>query len=249
MSMLLTIANALAEFVYDKDIKFTSLTAPDEAPCFLCLTTIHRDSRLLCVAKDPTKPICLCCQNSSKKCGSIPREILGAAQFYWNHVCRLQTLAANPDALDTKELWRVWSLSSNDPNVGLTIQLQEAAATREGIFLQVIQSAGANFSLEEMQARVAAATPLYARDDSKAIRLRKALRRLPDADKTPHGADDGEREDLPHELKDALIAQMNEARGSGCTAPNCPPIFAGTGPVSRGPSQTAPSRKRKRNDA
>ncbi|KAF5546412.1 hypothetical protein FNAPI_8848 [Fusarium napiforme] len=245
MSMLPTIANALAEFVYDKDIKFTSFNAADEVPCFLCLTTIHRDSRLLCVAKDSAKPTCLCCQNSNKKCGSIPRDILGAAQFYWNHVCRLQTLAANPDALDTKELWRV----CNDNNVGLTIQLQEAAASRELLALQILQTGGLISSPEELQARVAAATPLYARDDSKAIRLRKALRRLPNADKTPHGADDGELEDLPHKLKDSLIAQMNEARVNGCTAPNCPPIFAGTGPVSRGPSQAAPSRKRKCSDS
>ncbi|KAF5670344.1 hypothetical protein FCIRC_8982 [Fusarium circinatum] len=110
MSMLPTIAHALAEFVYDKDINFTSFTAPDEVPCFLCLMTIHRDSRLLCVAKDSAKPTCLCCLNSNKKCGSIPREILGAAQFYWNHVRRLQTLAAKPDppdVLDSTEVWRV----------------------------------------------------------------------------------------------------------------------------------------------
>ncbi|KAF5538020.1 hypothetical protein FPHYL_12623 [Fusarium phyllophilum] len=219
MSMLLTITNALAEFAYDKDIKFTSFTAADEMPCFLCLTTIHRDSRLLCVAKD-----------------SIPPEILGAAQFYWNHVCRLQTLASNPDALDTKEVWRVCCKK-------LRLPARESSCNSSNLQGGLISSS------EELQARVAAATPLYARDDSKAVRLRKALRRLPNADKTPHGADDGELEDLPHELKDALIAQMNEARGSGCTAPNCPPIFAGTGPVSRGPSQAAPSRKRKHNDA
>ncbi|PNP84331.1 hypothetical protein FNYG_02356 [Fusarium nygamai] len=98
------------------------------------------------------------------------------------------------------------------------------------------------------EARVAATIPLYARDDAKAVRLRKALRRLPDADKTPHGTDDGELEDLPHELKDTLIAQINEARNSGCTAPNCPLTFAGIPPVSRGPSQTVPL-KRKRNDS
>ncbi|KAF5597633.1 uncharacterized protein FSUBG_8465 [Fusarium subglutinans] len=218
MSMLPTIANALAEFVYDKNIKFTSFTAPDEVPCFLCLTTIHRDSRLLCVAKDSAKPTCLCCQNSNKKCGSIPREILGAAQFYWNHVRRLQTLAANPDVLDSTDVWRV-----------------------------CLQS-GITFSPEEMQAKVAASIPLYARDASKAVRLRNALRCLPDADKTPYGSDDGELEDLPQELKDTLIAQMNEARASGCTAPVCPPNVAGMAPLSRGPSQ-ALSRKRKRNAA
>ncbi|KAF5965227.1 hypothetical protein FBULB1_12328 [Fusarium bulbicola] len=118
MSMLPTIAHALAEFVYDKDINFTSFTAPDEVPCFLCLTTIHRDSRLLCVAKDSAKPTCLCCQNSNKKCGSIPREILGAAQFYWNHVRRLQTLAANsdaPDVLDSTDVWRAVRLRNALP--------------------------------------------------------------------------------------------------------------------------------------
>ncbi|KAF4333088.1 hypothetical protein FBEOM_13107 [Fusarium beomiforme] len=253
MSMLLTIANALAEFVYDKDIKFTSFTAADEIPCFLCLTTIHRDSRLLCVAKD-SKPICLCCQNSSKKCGSIPRDILGAAQFYWNHVRRLQTLAANPNGLDTKQravaeqISDPFKQSSNDRDVALTINTQALERNSELLSLQLLQSAGVSFSPEEMQAHIAAARPLFARDDSKAVRLRKALRRLPDADKTPHGSDDGELEELPQELKDTLIAQMNEARGSGCTAPDCPPIFAGLGPVSRGPSQ-APPRKRKRNDA
>ncbi|KAJ4046827.1 hypothetical protein NW756_005371 [Fusarium oxysporum] len=95
-----------------------------------------------------------------------------------------------------------------------------------------------------MQARVAAATPLYARDDSKAVRLRKALHRLPNADKTPYGPDDGDLEDLPLELNDTLIDQMNEARDSGCTAPVCPPVFVGMVPVKRGPSQATP-RKRK----
>ncbi|KAG4277622.1 hypothetical protein FPRO04_07399 [Fusarium proliferatum] len=212
MSMLPTIANALAEFVYDKDIKFTSFTAPDGAPCFGCLTTIHRDARLLC-----------------KKCGSIPREILGAAQFYWNHVSRLQALAADPEDLYAKEVWRICNY-----DVAETIQTQEAAATRELLSLQLLQSAGVNFSPEEMRARVAAATPLYARDDSKAVRLRKALRRLPNAEKTPYGSDKGEIEDLPEELEDTLIAQMNKARDSGCTAPVCPPTFAGIEPVSQG---------------
>ncbi|KAF5629188.1 hypothetical protein F25303_10227 [Fusarium sp. NRRL 25303] len=180
MSMLPTIANALAEFVYDKDIKFISFTTPDEAPCFGCLTTIHRDARLLCVVED-----------------SIPREILGAAQFYWNHVSRLQALAADPDDLHGKEhaiadqISDPFKLSSSNYDVAKTIQTQEAAATRELLSLQLLQSAGVNFSPEEMRARVAAATPLYARDDSKAVRLRKALRRLPNADKTPYGSDDG----------------------------------------------------------
>ncbi|CZR41637.1 uncharacterized protein FPRO_11226 [Fusarium proliferatum ET1] len=201
MSMLPTIANALAEFVYDKDIRFTSFTAPDGAPCFGCLTTIHRDARLLCVIEDSVKEICLCCQNSKKKCGSIPREILGAAQFYWNHISRPQALAANPDDLHGKEVWRICNF-----DVAETIQTQEAAATRELLSLQLLKSAGVNFSPEEMRARVAAATPLYARDDSMAVRLRKALRRLPNADKTPYGSDDGELEDLPHELENSLIA-------------------------------------------
>ncbi|QGI98349.1 hypothetical protein CEK26_011418 [Fusarium fujikuroi] len=147
--------------------------------------------------------------------------------------------------------------SSNDRDVALNIQTQVMAANNELLSLQLLQThllaadttePGVSFSLEEMQTRVAAARPLFARDDSKAVRLRKALRRLPNADKTPHGSHDGELEDLPQELKDTLIAQMNEARGSGCTAPDCPPISAGLGPVSRGPSQ-APPRKRKRNDA
>ncbi|EWY86016.1 hypothetical protein FOYG_10679 [Fusarium oxysporum NRRL 32931] len=73
-----------------------------------------------------------------------------------------------------------------------------------------------------MQARVAAATPLYARDDSKAVRLRKALRRLPNADRAPCGPDDGDLEDLPLEIDDPLIDQMNEARDSGSTALVCP---------------------------
>jgi hypothetical protein len=51
MLMLPTIAATLADFAYDTDIKFTSFTTPEKAPCFLCLTTIHRDARLLCVAR------------------------------------------------------------------------------------------------------------------------------------------------------------------------------------------------------
>ncbi|KAI3581656.1 hypothetical protein IWW34DRAFT_847842 [Fusarium oxysporum f. sp. albedinis] len=179
MSMLPTIATALAEFVYDKDISFTLFTEPDEIPCFGCLTTIHRDARLF-----------------------------------------------------------------DDPDVALTIQTQDSAANRELLSLQLLRSAGANFSLEEMQARVAAATPLYARDDCKAVRLRKALRRLPNADKTPCGPDDGDLEDLPLEIDDTLIDQMNEARDSGSTAPVCPPAFVGMVPVNRGPSQATP-RERK----
>ncbi|KAJ9416922.1 hypothetical protein FOXG_12932 [Fusarium oxysporum f. sp. lycopersici 4287] len=250
MLMLPTIAPALADFVYDKDISFTPFTEPDEIPCFRCLMAIHRNARLLCVAKDSAKHICLCCQNSRKKCVSIPREILGAAQFYWNHVSRLQTLAATPESPDTRQravaeqISGPLKLSRDDPDVALTIQTQDSAANRELLSLQLLQFAGANFSPKEMQARVAAATPLYARDDSKAVRLRKALHRLPNADKTPYGPDDGDLEDLPLELHDTLIDQMNEARDSGCTAPVCPPVFVGMVPVKRGPSQATP-RKRK----
>ncbi|EXM13043.1 hypothetical protein FOTG_18488 [Fusarium oxysporum f. sp. vasinfectum 25433] len=240
MLMLPTIAPALADFVYDQDISFTPFIEPDEIPFFRCLMAIHRNARLLCVAKDSAKHICLCCQNLRKKCVSIPREILGAAQFYWNHVSRLQTLAATPESPDTRQVWRL----SDDPDVALTIQTQDSAANRDLLSLQLLHSAGANFSPKEMQARVAAATPLYARDGSKAVRLRKALHRLPNADKTPYGPDDGDLEDLPLELDDTLIDQMNEARDSGCTAPVCPPVFVGMVPVKRGPSQATP-RKRK----
>ncbi|PCD31328.1 hypothetical protein AU210_010983 [Fusarium oxysporum f. sp. radicis-cucumerinum] len=195
MSMLPTIATALAEFVYDQDISFTLFTEPDEIPCFGCLTTIHRDARLLCVTEDSAKHIYLCYQDSRKKCGSraVAEQISGPLK-----------------------------LPSDDPDVALTIQTQDSAANRELLSLQLLRSAGANFSLEETQARVAAATPLYARDDSKAVRLRKALRRLPNADKTPCGPDDGDLEDLPLEIDDTLIDQMNEARDSGSTAPVCP---------------------------
>ncbi|KAJ4047478.1 hypothetical protein NW761_007466 [Fusarium oxysporum] len=217
MLMLPTIAPALADFVYDKDISFTPFTEPDEIPCFRCLMAIHRNARLLCVAKDSAKHICLCCQNPRKKC--VSRAVVEQI----------------PDPL---------KLSSDDPDVALTIQTQDSAANRELLSLQLLHSAGANFSLKEMQARVAAATPLYARDDSKAVRLRKALHRLPNADKTPYGPDDGDLEDLPLELNDTLIDQMNEARDSGCTAPVCPPVFVGMVPVKRGPSQATP-RKRK----
>ncbi|KAM0074854.1 hypothetical protein ACKRZS_013093 [Fusarium odoratissimum] len=216
MLMLPTIAPALAEFVYDKDISFTPFTEPDEIPYFGCLMAIHRNARLLCVAKDSAKHICLCCQNSRKKCGS--RAV--AEQI--------------PDPL---------KLSNDDPDVALTIQTQDSAANRELLSLQLLQLVP-NFPLKEMQARVAAATPLYARDDSKAVRMRKALHRLPNADKTPYGPDDGDLEDLPLELNDTLIDQMNEARDSGCTAPVCPPVFVGMVPVKRGPAQATP-RKRK----
>ncbi|RKK83928.1 hypothetical protein BFJ69_g2231 [Fusarium oxysporum] len=217
MLMLPTIAPALADFVYDKDISLTPFTEPDEIPCFRCLMAIHRNARLLCVAKDSAKHICLCCQNLRKKCVSraVAEQISGPLK-----------------------------LSSDDPDVALTIQTQDSAANRELLSLQLLHSAGANFSPKEMQARVAAATPLYARDDSKAVRLRKALHRLPNADKTPYGPDDGDLEDLPLELNDTLIDQMNEARDSGCTAPVCPPVFVGMVPVKRGPSQATP-RKRK----
>ncbi|KAL5613992.1 hypothetical protein FOVSG1_003055 [Fusarium oxysporum f. sp. vasinfectum] len=223
MLMLPTIAPALAEFVYDKDISFTPFTEPDEIPYFRCLMAIHRNARLLCVAKDSAKHICLCCQNPRKKCVSIPREILGAAQFYWNHVSRLQTLAATPESPDTRQravaeqISGPLKLSSDDPDVALTIQAQDSAANRELLSLQLLQSA---------------------------VRLRKALHRLPNADKTPYGPNDRDLEDLPLELNDTLIDQMNEARGSRCTAPVCPPVFVGMVPVKRGPSQATP-RKRK----
>ncbi|KAI1016117.1 hypothetical protein LB504_009231 [Fusarium proliferatum] len=263
MSMLPTIANALAEFVYDKDIKFTSFTTPDEAPCFGCLTTIHRDARLLCVVEDSVKDICLCCQSSKKNAAlyviSISLFACHLADFMkdssrnpWRCPVLLESRlsAAGPrrrprgSRAVVDQISDPYKLSSSDRDVFWTIQTQDAAATRELLSLQLLQSrsfsahtpqAGVNFSPEEMRARVAAATPLYARDDSKAVRLRKALRRLPNAEKTPYGSDKGEIEDLPEELEDTLVAQMNKARDSGCIAPVCPPTFAGMEPVSQGP--------------
>lgn len=69
--MLPAIATVLAELFYDQDISFTLFTEPDEIPYFGCLTTIHRDARLLCVTEDSAKHICLCYQNSRKKRGSV----------------------------------------------------------------------------------------------------------------------------------------------------------------------------------
>ncbi|KAF5012447.1 hypothetical protein FDECE_1499 [Fusarium decemcellulare] len=104
-------------------------------------------------------------------------------------------------------------------------------------------AAGRDYTLAEMSDLISGATPLYARDDTPAITLRKAIAHLDDFENQPlktEGSDDEINMGFPEELCECL------EECSGNDVPICPVAFHGQAPMPRGaasPSSTPRKRK------
>ncbi|KAF4444817.1 hypothetical protein F53441_11040 [Fusarium austroafricanum] len=80
MVFLNQIADAFSEYQYDESTRFDRI---DGVPCFACVSEIHRDLDCVCI-RGKNATTCLYCEHYKIKCGPMPRELLGVAQWYWN---------------------------------------------------------------------------------------------------------------------------------------------------------------------
>ncbi|KAJ3540933.1 hypothetical protein NM208_g4833 [Fusarium decemcellulare] len=263
MSLLATYATVLGEFVYDPNVAFWHMEK-GEVPCFYCVQQLARDPHLGCIVEDSGN-CCLICRHDRQKCGSMPRELWGAAQFFWNAAHGLvEEIEANFDDYTTLQLWRVnaslhdccyyWrkvSKSLTNPlrqtsggaSMAAQVQTQELASSRELLSLLCLQQAGANLSLADMTQRVAAAAPAYVRDDGLATLLRDAIKHLDGCENSPRDGVPQEGRDL--KIKDSLAFlqdRYDTALDNGHPGPICPVSFVGLPPRRRGPGDhnTAP---------
>ncbi|RSL84509.1 hypothetical protein CDV31_016692 [Fusarium ambrosium] len=211
MSALPAIVRKLGHYSFNPNIGFKNLQ-PLCKPCLQCVCDIGKDGRLVCVTYSDTNKNqlkCIACDCRRHKCGGIPDELLGAAQWYWNFCVDL--FARDPgqanapaNALPHVAVWRVtqalddcgtaWArvheqlksplklADSSDMSLYL---LQEQAAVRSLLSLQIMmQFGGATYTQSDVAARVGAAQPTYSRDDTKVEALARELVRLRTAETT-----------------------------------------------------------------
>ncbi|KAF5597625.1 uncharacterized protein FSUBG_8457 [Fusarium subglutinans] len=184
MASLDHIATVFSDYKYDKDVGFESSCG---VPCLGCISEIDRDISCECVTNDDPA-LCVVCKHYNKTCGSIPSELLGAAQMYWNFVARLH---GQERFLQRRQIWRIrralkacgsaWrELEGHlmNPNNLAILGLQESVASRETLTLSIIQSAGASLSIDEIHERLDAVKPPYARHGNCVVALHNALAHL-----------------------------------------------------------------------
>ncbi|KAG9499280.1 hypothetical protein J7337_010099 [Fusarium musae] len=222
MASLTHIAAVFSDYKYDKDVGFES---SDGEPCIGCITEIDRDISCACVTtNDPSR--CVVCEYYDIRCGSIPSELLGAAQMYWNFVARLQ---GQELFLNRRQIWRIrraleacgsaWrELEEHlmNPNNLAMVTLQESVANRETLNLSILQSAGANLSVDEVHERLDAIQPPYARHGNCVVTLRNALAHLSVSedvvvDSVEEGQCDSFSDGSPEKLKTALEGACGRA--------------------------------------
>ncbi|RYC85465.1 hypothetical protein BFJ63_vAg11696 [Fusarium oxysporum f. sp. narcissi] len=203
MASLDHIATIFSEYKYDKDVGFEGNSG---MPCLACISEIDRDIYCVCVRNDDPAT-CVVCKHYDKKCGSIPSELLGAAQWYWNFVAGLDV---QKPLLNRRQLWRIrraledcasaWrGLEEHlmNPNNLAMLALQESAASCKTLALSILQSPG------------------YTRDGNCVVTLRNALVHLSvSKDVVVCSVEEGKCCSLSNGSPSELEAAMNEASGS-----------------------------------
>ncbi|KAF5542094.1 hypothetical protein FNAPI_10078 [Fusarium napiforme] len=222
MASLNHIATIFADYKYDEKVGFESSNGE---PCLGCITEIDRDISCACVtANDPSR--CVVCEHYDIKCGSIPSELLGAAQMYWNFVARLE---GQERFLSRRQIWRIrralvacgsaWrELEEHlmNPNNLAMVTLQESVANRKTLNLSILQSAGANLSVDEVHERLDAIQPPYARHGNCVVTLRNALAHLSVSEDVVVGSveEEGQCDSFSNGSPDKLKTAMEDASGS-----------------------------------
>ncbi|KAM5509934.1 hypothetical protein FOXYSP1_12900 [Fusarium oxysporum f. sp. phaseoli] len=219
-------------YKYDKDVGFEGNSG---MPCLACISEIDRDIYCVCVTNDDPAT-CVVCKHYDKKCGSIPSELLGAAQWYWNFVAGLDV---QKPLLNRRQLWRIrraledcgsaWrELEEHlmNPNNLAMLALQESTASRKTLALSILQSASrCNLCLDEVHERIDFIQPGYNRDGNCVVTLRNALVHLSvSKDVVVCSVEEGKCCSLSNGSPSELEAAMNEASGS---APSCEVVHNG----------------------
>ncbi|KAG5826956.1 hypothetical protein H9Q74_002977 [Fusarium xylarioides] len=109
MASLDHIATVFKDYTYNEAAGFEGIKG---VPCLGCVSHIDLDVRCVCVAL--ANNTCVLCNHKRKVCGSIPPQLLGAAQYYWNFVVsrarRDSKLGFGRElspALSGHELWQI----------------------------------------------------------------------------------------------------------------------------------------------
>ncbi|KAF5593528.1 hypothetical protein FPCIR_5227 [Fusarium pseudocircinatum] len=256
MASLNHIASVFPEYKYDKNVGFEGVNG---IPCLACVSNLDRDVSCKCVwGNEPDS--CVFCDHYETKCGSMPPQLLGVAQWYWNFV---KALAARDPVgesypiveqphLTERQLWRfsvalddcgaAWrELEGHlmDPNNFAIVALQDLASTREIMTVSALQSsnkrtsqAGANISYDELHERIVASQPAYTRSDNCVVTLRDALARLSVAENTVvQSVPELDCDGLPCEFPSELQSAMWKWRSS--PAPRLVVVYNGM-PASLG---------------
>ncbi|KAF5600436.1 hypothetical protein FPANT_2392 [Fusarium pseudoanthophilum] len=241
MASLDHIANVFSDYKYDEKVGFEGVNG---IPCLGCVSNIDLDVRCVCVAQSYKRSdICVLCHHKSKACGSIPSELLGAAQWYWNFIaCRSRRDPKLGDgrevALTGRELWQIrralddcgpaWRklemhlMNSNNLEI---LAVQESIANREILTLSLLQSAGL-ITNEELQRRIAAAEPPYARASGCVRTLRKKLGVLAGSAWIPvPSGEDGKYNSLPRNFPQSIVDSFVILRP--CPAPRYSVVHSG----------------------
>ncbi|EXK38348.1 hypothetical protein FOMG_08751 [Fusarium oxysporum f. sp. melonis 26406] len=105
------------------------------------------------------------------------------------------------------------------------LALQESAASRKTLTLSILQSAAANFSLDEVHERIDFVQPGYTRDGNCVVTLRNVLVHLSiSQDVVVCSVEEGKCCSLSNGSPSELEAAMNEASDS---APSCEVVHNG----------------------
>ncbi|CVK97786.1 uncharacterized protein FPRN_10814 [Fusarium proliferatum] len=224
------IATVFAEYEYCEDVGFRALNG---IPCLSCVSNLDSDVYCICV-RGSADDSCVLCDHYENQCGgSVPLQLLGVAQWYWNfvkdlsdrdpgggmdpiepHLTKRQLWRLNVALEACGNAWRELEGHLKDPNNFAILALQELTSAREIATLSALRSAGANISPDEFRDRIAASQPAYTRDDNCVVTLRDALARLSVAENTVvPSVQEKECESLPNdfpfELQDAMLSHSD----------------------------------------
>ncbi|PNP84325.1 hypothetical protein FNYG_02350 [Fusarium nygamai] len=242
------IATVFSYYKYDEKVGFDGVIG---IPCLGCVSDIDRDARCVCRSDSPhrSSPSCLLCKENKKTCGSIPSELLGAAQWYWNFVVNLsrrdpkgQRLPKLYPTLTGSQLWRYRRVLDNcgsswrelemhlmNPNNMEILAVQESTANREMLTLSLLQTAGIIRDNNELQGRITAAQPPYARATGCVRTLRAKLAILSGSLEwaVPPGKEH-EFDSLSYNLSENIAGLMLRYH---VPAPHCAVVHSGGMPV------------------
>ncbi|SCO88736.1 uncharacterized protein FRV6_12863 [Fusarium oxysporum] len=228
MASLDHIATVFSEYKYDKDVGFEGNSG---MPCLTCISEIGRDIYCVCVTNDDPAA-CVVCKHYDKKYpfrasrrGAMILELYGWPGRSKASAQRRQLWRIRRALEDCGSAWRELEEHLMNPNNLAMLALQESTASRKTLTLSILQSAGANFSLDEIHERIDFVQPGYTRDGNCVVTLRNALVHLSVSKAVVVcSVEEGKCCSLSNGSPSELEAAMNEASGS---APSCEVVHNG----------------------
>ncbi|KAH7201536.1 hypothetical protein DER44DRAFT_748635 [Fusarium oxysporum] len=238
MASLDPIATAFIDYKYDEAVGFEGI---DGIPCLACVATIDQDVRCRCLVNESGDTSCLLCDRNETVC-----------DLYWNFVVNLsrresQTSyrsSVSPTATGRQiwrrgralggcgSAWRELHMRLKNPDNLKILAVKESTSSREMLALSLLQSAGANLSLEEVRDRIAAVQPAYTSTGKSVGTLRDSLVRLSSAEAVVvFSVQERDSNSLPRNLPNYVVKPMIMTR---VLAPRCAVVYSGGMPIYSG---------------